>query len=122
MKLRLKHVAVMSTLVIGIATILTTVHWYYQRYVWPAQIQKELFGRQIADANVLSDRISEAAYGQGMFRWTYRIDPANSGLQELCGLATIKKCRFTRSKHSKKGVDLGASYADGILIVEEWWS
>lgn len=122
MKPKLNMVIIASTVVIGIAAFLASYHWYYQRYVWPAEIQKELFGRQIVDANLLTDRIAESAYGQGMFRWTYRIDPTKSNLREFCGLATIKKCRFTKSKHLKEGVDLDASYSDGILIVEEWWS
>jgi len=122
MKPKQKYLVIAFLVVAGVGTIFATNHWYYQRYIWPAEIQKELFGRQIVDANLLPVRIADSGYGEGMFRWTYRIDPASADFREYCGSTPVKSCRFQRTKHLKEGVDLSASYANGVLTIEEWWS
>jgi len=95
---------------------------YYRAYGWPLEIQKGVLGGQVGDVASLLEREGYSAYGEGMFRWRYRVDKGNKRLAALCGNQAIPVCRFTRTRRLDDGVIQSAHYSDGILILEEVWS
>ena len=115
-------VAVGTCIAIGI--LLYAHDYHYRRYTWPADIQtKVLGGTQITDgATLVSWESDSVVYGEGGFKWTFRLNVRNDHLKRLCGAQPVLKCKFTRSRHLSDGVDLFVEYADGILIIEEAWS
>jgi hypothetical protein len=119
-KVRLTLIAVVCLVGIGGAAA-GTYDWYYKRYLWPADIQDHLFGDRLVDASTLLKCEGSAAWGQGMFRWTYRIDISDGRLRKLCGSQPLGTCRFVKVRHLKSGVDLDATYVGGVLTLEEWW-
>ena len=96
---------------------------YYRTRIWPAGLQQTLLGQEIAGSDALIDRIGSSAYGEGMFRWRYRVDPNDPRLKSYCPVAlTPQACRFTRSRRLAEGVDIYASYSSGVLTLQEFWS
>jgi hypothetical protein len=96
--------------------------WYYTRYVWPREIQQEVLGKLLAPSRSLVAYEGYSHYGQGMFRWRYKMDPASKELAALCAEQTIDKCVFSRSRVISEDVREVVSYEGGILTVEEDWS
>lgn len=96
--------------------------WYYRRYQWPIEIQKALLGRQVVEAKSLMDQEGYSAYGEGMFRWRYKIDKENKQLTILCRRQAIAVCKFSRTRQLSDGVTQTVTYSDGVLILEEVWS
>ncbi len=96
--------------------------WYFRRYAWPAEIQQNLFGRQIASSDSLLTQEGFSAYGEGMFRWRYQVEAGGKAWDALCLNHTFADCKFTKTRRLDDGVDQTASYADGILTLEEVWS
>ena len=68
---------------------------------------------------VASDGFS--AYGEGVFRWNYKIPPDAEKLRLICGHQGATACRFMKSKRLNDGVAQSVTYADGLLTVEEVW-
>jgi hypothetical protein len=78
---------------------------------------------EIVRSDALIDREGSSAYGEGAFRWRYRVDPRDPRLKPFCPAArTSKACRFTRSRRISEGVDIYVSYSDGVMTLEEFWS
>jgi hypothetical protein len=95
--------------------------WYYDRYVWPDRIQRELLGRVIVERNALAEFEGGAAFGQGMFRWTYKAPlPANL-LPEYCGSQPVRSCRFEKHGSPESQVETYLIFDKGKLVLEEWW-
>ena len=98
-------------------------NWYYRARIWPAELQRNLLGSEIALPDALIDRQGSSAYGEGMFRWRYRVDPRDPRLKQFCpGARTPQACRFTRSRRIAEGVKIYASYSGGVMTLEEIWS
>jgi len=95
--------------------------WYYKRYIWPFEIQRNLFGHPLADPGMLLKYDGYSGYGQGRFRWSYKVGANDGRLKEFCGSQPTKNCSFERYRHLEPGVSQDASYKDGILMLEEWW-
>jgi hypothetical protein len=106
----------------AIAAALAGHHWYFQRYLWPAEIQSNLLGNQIADSDALIRREGYSAYGEGAFRWYYRVDSRRPELTRLCRGQPSATCRFTKSHKLREGIEQTVYYSNGVLLLEEIWS
>ena len=82
-----------------------------------------MLGLELARPDAQIDREGSSAYGEGMFRWRYRVDPRDPRLKQFCPAApTPEGCRFKRKRRIAEGVDIYVSYAGGVMTLEEWWS
>lgn len=109
--------------VAALAALALAYDWYYRTRIWPAELQRNLLGSEIVRPEALIDRAGSSAYGEGMFRWRYRVDPRDPRLKKFCPAAlTSQPCRFTRSRRITEGVDIYVSYSDGVMTFEEVWS
>jgi hypothetical protein len=106
----------------GIGAVWVGYKWYYRTYKWPAEIQTSVLGSRIVDSRSLLDREGYSHFGEGVFRWRYRIGSENTNLTKQCGDQPKDTCRFTKTRRLEDGVVQTATYSDGILIVEEVWS
>jgi hypothetical protein len=97
-------------------------NWHYRRYTWPAEIQSGLLGNVVAGADDLVRQEGYSAYGEGMFRWEYRMRSDNQYLPRLCDSEPLSTCEFTRSRQLEEGVSQVIRYSRGFLTVEEIWS
>lgn len=105
-----------------VASGLAARDWYYTRYIWPREIQQEVLGSLLAPSRSLVAYEGYSHYGQGMYRWRYKIDLASKELEALCAGQKIDKCMFSRSRVISEDVRQVVSYEGGILTVEEDWS
>jgi hypothetical protein len=97
--------------------------WYYRARIWPAELQQQLLGAEIVRSDALIDREGSSAYGEGRFRWRYRLDPRDPRLKKFCPAARAPgDCRFARSRRIAEGVDIYVSYSGGVMTFEEYWS
>lgn len=101
--------------------------WLYDRYSfsvrWPAQIQREVLGTEIAFGDgLISKERHFSQFGEGMARWRYKIEASNAAAQRLCGRIPVSKCSFVRTRRVEEGVEVSASLSGGILMLEEVWS
>lgn len=96
--------------------------WYYRSFVWPREIQTSILGSPIVDGRSLLGREGYSHYGEGMFRWRYRIYDGNSELARHCPDQRLTDCEFTKSRRVSAGVVQSITYSDGVLTVEEVWS
>jgi hypothetical protein len=107
----------------AVAASLLIYQHYYRARVWPAELQRDLLGVQIAEPDALIDRDGSSAYGEGMFRWRYRVDPRDPRLRKFCPAASRwEACRFTRRRRIAEGVDVYVTYSGGVMLLEEIWS
>ena len=121
MKLR-RNVLIGLIVLAGIGAVWVGYNWYYRTYKWPAEIQTSVLGSQIVDSASLLKREGYSHYGEGMFRWRYRIGSENPNLAWQCGNQTIEACRFTKTRRLADGVVQTATYSNGILTLEEVWN
>jgi hypothetical protein len=101
--------------------------WLYDRHYfsvrWPAQVQREVLGTEIASANALISKERHfTQFAEGFARWRYKVEASNGAVQRLCGSTPVSKCSFTRTRRVKEGVALTVSLSGGVLTLEEWWS
>lgn len=101
--------------------------WLYDRHIfsvrWPAKVQREVLGFEIAFADsLISKESSFSQFGEGFARWRYKIRASNAAVQGLCGNIPVSQCSFSRARRLEEGVEVSASLADGILTLEEIWS
>jgi hypothetical protein len=80
-----------------------------------------VIGEQLANATMLVSSEGFSAYGEGVFRWRYKVTGDVSKIRSLCGVQDLSICRFTRTKNLKDGVILTVTYEKEILTVEETW-
>lgn len=121
MKLGRKSMLIASLILVVAGAAFALHNWYYRRYLWPAEIQRNVVGVELANGASLIGRESFSAFGQGMHRWRYEVS-GGAGLQRMCGFRSIKDCRFVQSRRVSSEVEQTLSYQDGILVVEEIWS
>lgn len=95
---------------------------YYVAFLWPAKIQREVLGDEVASHAQLLSRESHFAYGEGFARWRYQLDVAGSRVAALCTNMPVSRCSFSRSREIDEGVTVIVGYKRGVLTVEEWWS
>jgi hypothetical protein len=108
--------------VILITAILLGWNWHYCRYEWPDEIQVRVLGTAVAGAEDLVSYERFSAYGEGAFRWTYRIaGPRQAPLAKYCKGNVLDGCRITKTKRLNEGVVQSVTYVEGTLIVEEIW-
>lgn len=112
---------VTSALIISVSVLTYIYHCYYNKNIWPADIQTHLFGRQIVNRESLVAQEGFSHYGQGMFRWTYNIKMTNSEIKILCGNQDITECNFSREKKLNDDVILTSRFSNDTLILEEIW-
>ena len=93
---------IVVTLIMG--TALWAYNWYYRRYTWPAEIQSGLLGHIVANADDLVRQEGNSSYGEGMFRWEYRLSGGSQHLQRLCDGKPLSVCEFTKSRQLEVGV------------------
>jgi hypothetical protein len=60
--------------------------WYFDRYTWPRKIQREILGKVVVEHGALLTYAGFSHFGQGGFRWTYRVEPTNPTIAEYCGI------------------------------------
>ena len=94
--------------------------WYYKEFVWPAGIQKQIFGRQIVRHGQLISRNGYSSYGDGVHEWYYSISPGTD-LGRLCRDRPETQCEFTLNKRISSDVLLQASLSRGTLKLSEVW-
>lgn len=121
MRLGRKSMLVGCLILVVAGAVFALHNWYYRRYLWPAEIQRNVVGVELAAGASLIGRESFSAYGQGMHRWKYDVS-GGAGLQRMCGVRLIKDCRFVQTRRVSSDVEQTLSYQDGILVVEEVWS
>jgi hypothetical protein len=110
--------AIVVIVVVGVAAR----DWYYARYVWPREIQKEVLGGVLAPSSSLIHYEGFSHWGQGSFEWRYRLEPGNKMLASLCGEQQIEHCTFTKVLKLSEDVTLVASFEAGVLTLEEVWT
>lgn len=101
--------------------------WIYDRHhlsvMWPAKVQREVLGNEIANADALiSKERSYSLFGEGFARWRYEIEGVSPAVQRLCDQVDVAECSFTRSRTVQEGVMVSVTLSKGVLTVEEWWS
>jgi hypothetical protein len=106
---------------IGIAAFAAR-DWYYGRYVWPLEIQKEVLGGVLAPSSSLIEYKSSTHYADGTFRWRFKVEPGSKMLASLCDAQPIERCVFSKARIISEDVNRIVSYEAGILTVEENWS
>jgi hypothetical protein len=111
---------IVAAFIIGAS--LWAYNWHYRRYTWPAEIQSGLLGHVVASADELVRQEGNSAYGEGMFRWEYKMRNGSQHLQRLCAGKPLSTCEFTRSRQLEEGVSQAVRYYRGLLTVEEVWS
>lgn len=111
---------VISLVGIGIAAFIAR-DWYNRRYVWPIEIQQALLGGLLAPSSALIQQEGYSHFGQGMYRWRYRVDPKTELLRSLCGPQRIDTCVFTKSRMVSSNVGQIVGYQTSVLTVEEDW-
>jgi hypothetical protein len=116
-----------QVLVIGGVNFALLLMWivgksYYEAFLSPARIQREVIGRAIARHSMILSRESSFAWGEGFARWRYRVEPDVPSPRLLCGNVELSRCSFSRSRQIGAGVALTVSLSHGVLTVEEWWS
>jgi hypothetical protein len=107
---------------IMLAVILLSYGWYYIHYIWPEEIQANVLGRSVVGNNFLLKREGYSHYGEGEFRWEYRVARENREVVALCYPKSITVCSFRKSRRINEGVEQTVVYVNGVLIVEEVWS
>lgn len=117
---RLLIVALAGIVLVGAA--LWGWNWQYRRYAWPKEIQTSVLGVQVVGSDELMSSEGFSAYGEGMFRWMYRVSPEDFiPLAQYCNGQEVSACQFTRTKRLSDGVVQSVTYAEGVLTVEELW-
>ncbi len=97
-------------------------NWHYRRHVWPKEIQAGVLGAQVVGSDELTTSEGFSAYGEGVFRWTYRISAADrTSLAQYCKGQELSDCRFSMSRQLNDGVFQSVTYRHGMLPVEEVW-
>jgi len=96
--------------------------WYDKQFAWPRKIQIEILGEEIVTHDSLRGYEGSAAYGQGMFRWTYVAPKApGSTWMKHCPSHVVEGCKFTKRGKPEAQVETSISYKDGLVTIEEWW-
>ena len=107
---------------LGIAACIAAYSWYDEQYAWPRKIQIEILGEEIVTHGSFRSYEGSAAYGQGMFRWTYLAPTApGSAWIKLCPSQVVEGCEFTRVGKPADQVETSVSYKKGVVTIEEWW-
>ncbi len=121
MKSSTKRILIISV-VVALATSGFLMHrWYYENVGWPREIQKHIFGREVASHADLISREGFSHLGQGAYRWDYRIQRGDALVQSLCGVHSIETCTWTRRAQPYAHVTQDALFQNGILTLEESW-
>lgn len=120
-KLTAKSVAVFLGIVALGAVGTIAQGWYYDQYVWPERIQKDLLGRAIARHAVLLHYQGFSHFGQGAFNWTYTVELSDEAIAEFCGSQVLVQCRFERKGKPAPNVQTFLIYERGTLLIEEDW-
>jgi hypothetical protein len=109
---------------VGLALLLMWIGGtsYYEAFLWPARVQREVIGRAVARHSTILSHESSFAWGEGFARWRYRVEPDVPSLRLLCGSVELRHCSYSRSRQIGAGVALTVSLSHGVLTVEEWWS
>jgi hypothetical protein len=121
-KLTRRHIVIAALACVVVAATFIARNWYYERYVWPREIQQQLLGGLLAPSGSLLQYEGYSHYGQGSFRWRYNVEKDSSLLRVLCGSQPIDSCIFRKARMVSKDVTQSVSYEGGILTVEEDWS
>lgn len=95
--------------------------WYYERYLWPQRIQKELLGRVVVDKSELVHREGFSHYGEGGFKWRYSVRRPTAALTALCGGRSIPTCRISKVREISEGVTVSFELQGGVVTIEEIW-
>lgn len=110
------------TAILLLSVTLFVWNWHCRRYAWPQEIQISVLGVQVARCDELVSSEGFSAYGQGVFRWTYRIAAKGSSpLAQFCYGHGPDTCQFSKTKRLNDGVVQSVTYDDGMLTVEEIW-
>ena len=107
---------------LGVGACIAAYGWYDERYAWPRKIQIEILGEEIVTHESLRSYEASAAYGQGIFRWTY-VAPSAPGSRWMkhCPSQVVEGCEFTKAGSPGDQVKTSVSYKDGVVTIEEWW-
>jgi hypothetical protein len=117
------HAIAISLATITLAAVTCfTYNWYYNKYIWPEEIQISVIGRRIVGPGSLIDRVGYSHYGEGMFRWRYRVGATNGWVRSVCGIQTTGSCNYTKSRQISADVSQTITYSNGVVILEEVWS
>ena len=92
---------------------------FYERSVRPERIQEELLGVRLGLSGDLESMEGESNYGEGMYRWTYKIPQMTPELSRFCQGKNIHDCKFARSRKLSKDVTHSISFSASNLVVEE---
>lgn len=122
MKPAWRYVLIAAFACAALATLYCVQNWYYEHYVGPREIQQQLLGGLLAPSSSLLDYDGYSHYGQGAFRWRYKVDPHSKLLGTLCGDQRIDQCVFHRTRMLSDDVTQSIRYEAGVLTVEEDWS
>jgi hypothetical protein len=117
-----KYVLVAAVACAALAGLSAAQRWYYRHYVWPREIQQQLLGGQLAPSSSLVEYDGYSHYGQGAFRWRYKVEQQSKLLGTLCGDQRVDQCVFHRTRMLSDDVTQSVSYERGVLTVEEDWS
>lgn len=122
MKLKRRSLIAVLAAILLLGAALWGWNWHYRRDVWPKEIQASVLGAQVVGPDELASSEGFSAYGEGAFRWTYRIGTKDlMALAEYCNGQELETCRFTKSKRLNDGVVQSVTYSDGVLTIEEIW-
>jgi hypothetical protein len=116
------YVLVASVACSALAGLYVAHNWYYRRYVWPCEIQQQLLGGLLAPSNSLLEYDGYSHYGQGAFRWRYKVEQHSKLLGKLCGNQRLDQCVFHRTRMLSDDLTQSVSYRSGVLTVEEDWT
>lgn len=115
-----------ATAAIGVLIIigafLFIYDWFYSRYIWPSEIQSQLFGKRLVSNESMIEFSSHTSYGQGISRWRYSVDLKNPVIAEMCGNSALLDCSFRKTRRVSDDVVQVVQYSAGVLTVEEIWS
>lgn len=113
---------VLGPLIGVVAIAIPTYDWYYTKYVWPETIQREVLGVVLSASGELINHEGFSHYGQGMYRWRFRISKNSQLLNRFCIGQELAHCKFSRSREVSPDLARIVSYEEGILSVEEDWT
>jgi hypothetical protein len=99
-----------------------SLHWYQSRITRPALIQREVLGREITSYGQLTTYEGSGAYGEGLWRWIYRL-PVSNEWSSLCQRGTDKgACEFSRTRQVPgQEIQETVEYSSGKLTITEIW-
>jgi len=96
-------------------------NWYNTRVRWPARIQRELLGHEIAYHRSLIRYDRFVHFGQGAFTWSYRFVLPAHAATDFCNGQPSETCHFERRGRPQPQVETSILDDSGQLTIEESW-